>query len=563
MSHKLTDGGQVMHVGTLARVEGEGAMHIEYHDGVVTDVQLRIYEPPRFYEAFLRGRAHTEPPDITARICGICPVAYQTSSCWAIEDACGVEVTDEIRQLRRLLYCGEWIESHALHVFLLHAPDFLGYDGAIEMAADHPDVVERGLRIKKAGNDLMEVVGGRSIHPVNVRVGGFYRMPTREELRAVRGRVERARDDSLATVQLVSGFDVPDFEQPYEYLALRPEQGYPIEAGSVVTTSGKAFAVRDFTRHIEEVHVEHSHALHARLDGSSEPYVVGPLARYSLSSDRLSDAARAAAERRGAGPGVPQPVPVDRGARRRARRGVHRGAAADRRLVGQRGAERSRAAAGGGGLRGQRGPAGHAVPPVRARRGRHHPRRPDRAADLAEPAQCRGRPARPGRGLVRPRRPRPAAPLRAGHPQLRPVHLLRDPLPRPHRGPQMTAARPVPRPTTLVVGLGSADRGDDAVGGHVARAVAALADPRVVVVVEHEDPTDLIELWTGHDRVVVVDATWSGGPPGTLHLIETGAGRRPAARGRLGAHRPWRHPRLRAGRGGRAGPGAAPAARRR
>ena len=302
MSHKLTDGGQVMHVGTLARVEGEGAMHIEYHDGVVTDVQLRIYEPPRFYEAFLRGRAHTEPPDITARICGICPVAYQTSSCWAIEDACGVEVTDEIRQLRRLLYCGEWIESHALHVFLLHAPDFLGYDGAIEMAADHPDVVERGLRIKKAGNDLMEVVGGRSIHPVNVRVGGFYRMPTREELRAVRGRVERARDDSLATVQLVSGFDVPDFEQPYEYLALRPEQGYPIEAGSVVTTSGKAFAVRDFTRHIEEVHVEHSHALHARLDGSSEPYVVGPLARYSLSSDRLSDAASAAASAAGLGP---------------------------------------------------------------------------------------------------------------------------------------------------------------------------------------------------------------------------------------------------------------------
>ena len=175
-----------MHVGTLARVEGEGAMHIEYRDGVVTDVQLRIYEPPRFYEAFLRGRAHTEPPDITARICGICPVAYQMSSCWAIEDACGIEVTEEVRLMRRLLYCGEWIESHALHIFLLHAPDFLGYDGAIEMAADHPEVVERGLRMKKAGNDLMDTVGGRSVHPVNVRVGGFYRMPTRQELRTLR-----------------------------------------------------------------------------------------------------------------------------------------------------------------------------------------------------------------------------------------------------------------------------------------------------------------------------------------------------------------------------------------
>ncbi|SER97980.1 Coenzyme F420-reducing hydrogenase, alpha subunit [Pedococcus cremeus] len=301
MSHKLTDGGHVMHVGTLARVEGEGAMHIEYRDGTVTDVQLRIYEPPRFYEAFLRGRAHTEPPDITARICGICPVAYQMSSCWAVEDACGVEVPEEIRLMRRLLYCGEWIESHALHVFLLHAPDFLGYDGAVEMATDHPAVVERGLRMKKAGNDLMDTVGGRSVHPVNVKVGGFYRYPTREELRAVRPRLQRALDEALETVRLVAGFDFPDMEQPYEYLSLRAESGYPIESGSVVTSSGGAFPVRDFTKHIEEFHVAHSNALHAHLDGSPDPYVVGPLARYSLNADRLSDLAREAARDAGLG----------------------------------------------------------------------------------------------------------------------------------------------------------------------------------------------------------------------------------------------------------------------
>ena len=302
MSHKLTDGGHVMHVGTLARVEGEGAMHIEYRDGVVTDVQLRIYEPPRFYEAFLRGRAHTEPPDITARICGICPVAYQMSACWAIEDACGTEVSEEIRLMRRLLYCGEWIESHALHIFLLHAPDFLGYDGAIEMAADYPEVVERGLRMKKAGNDLMDTVGGRSIHPVNVRVGGFYRMPTREELRSVRPKLERARDEAVETVRLVAGFEFPDMEQPYEYLALRADQGYPIESGSVVTSSGGAFAVQDFGKHSEEFHVAHSNALHARLDGAPDPYVVGPLARYSLNSDRLSPVSQDAAREAGLGP---------------------------------------------------------------------------------------------------------------------------------------------------------------------------------------------------------------------------------------------------------------------
>lgn len=302
MTHQLTDGGRVMHVGTLARVEGEGAMHIELRDGAVSDVQLRIYEPPRFYEAFLRGRSYTEPPDITARICGICPVAYQMSACNAIEDACGVVVPEEIRLMRRLLYCGEWIESHALHIYLLHAPDFLGYDGAIEMAADHPAVVERGLRMKKAGNDLMDLVGGRSVHPINVRLGGFYRMPGVAELRAIRPTLAHALDDALETVRLVAGFDFPDMEQPWEYVSLRADEGYPIESGSVVTSSGLAFEVRDFPRHIEEVHVPHSNALHARLDqGVRGPYVVGPLARYSLNFDRLSPLAQQVAREAGLG----------------------------------------------------------------------------------------------------------------------------------------------------------------------------------------------------------------------------------------------------------------------
>ena len=301
MTHKLSDGGQVLRVGTLARVEGEGGMHLVMRDGKVEDVQLQIYEPPRFYEAFLRGRAYTEPPDITARICGICPVAYQTSACWAIEDACGVGVSDAISAMRRLLYCGEWIESHALHIFLLHAPDFLGYDGAIEMAADHRDVVETGLRLKKAGNALMTVVGGRSVHPVNVRIGGFYRFPSRAELRALLPVLEEGLADALATVRLVSGFDFPDFEQPYEYLALRPEHGYPIEQGTVVTSSGTTFPVAAFHDRIVERHVRHSNALHAGLDGRTEPYVVGPLARYSLNADRLSPVASAAAREAGLG----------------------------------------------------------------------------------------------------------------------------------------------------------------------------------------------------------------------------------------------------------------------
>jgi len=300
VTHKLTQGDHVLHVDTLARVEGEGGMHVVIKDGLVADVELRIFEPPRFFEAFLRGRAWTEPPDITARICGICPVAYQMSSCLAIEDACGVTVPEELRLLRRLLYCGEWIESHALHIHLLHAPDFLGYPGAIEMAADHGAVVERGLRLKKAGNALMTVVGGRAIHPVNVRVGGFYRLPTREELRSIRPALEQARADAVATVALVAGFEFPEMVQPQEYVALRSPHGYPLEGGSIVTSTGRAFEVADFGTHIVEEHVARSNALHAHLDGQTE-YVVGPLARYALNHDQLGPLAKEAAHDAGLG----------------------------------------------------------------------------------------------------------------------------------------------------------------------------------------------------------------------------------------------------------------------
>src|SRR4051812_31443495 len=175
-------------------------MTVKLDGDTVEHVELRIFEPPRFFEAFLRGRDFREAPDLTARICGICPVAYQTSSINALESLCGVEVPEPIRMLRRLLYCGEWIESHALHVYMLHAPDFLGYDGAVELARDAPEIVGRGLALKKTGNQLMTVVGGREIHPINVRVGGFYRAPTRRDLRLLVEPLELAREAALETV---------------------------------------------------------------------------------------------------------------------------------------------------------------------------------------------------------------------------------------------------------------------------------------------------------------------------------------------------------------------------
>jgi coenzyme F420-reducing hydrogenase alpha subunit len=299
MTHRTTN--RTLKVGALARVEGEGAMVVRVRSGRVHEVQLNIYEPPRFFEAFLRGRKFTEPPDITARICGICPVAYQMSACQAIEDVCGVVVDGALRDLRRLLYCGEWIESHVLHIYLLHAPDFLGYDGAVQMAERHRATVERGLQLKKVGNQILEVVGGRAIHPVNVRVGGFYRAPTKRDLAPLAERLRWARDAALETVRWVAGFEFPDFEHQHELLALREPDRYAIDGGGLVSSEGRALTPHEFEEHVVEEQVPHSTALHARLrDGGR--YLVGPLARYSLNADLLSPLAREAATEAGLGP---------------------------------------------------------------------------------------------------------------------------------------------------------------------------------------------------------------------------------------------------------------------
>jgi coenzyme F420-reducing hydrogenase alpha subunit len=290
----------------LARVEGEGAMYVRIAGREVEEVKLNIYEPPRFFEAFLRGRGFTEVPDITARICGICPVAYQMSSVTAMEMACGVEVGGQLQALRRLLYCGEWIESHALHVFMLHAPDFLGYPSAIELARDAPDVVASALEMKKIGNELMTVVGGREVHPINVKVGGWYRAPRKGELAPLVPKLERAREIALEAVRITSGFDFPDYEQDYELVALDHPGEYPIDRGRVVSNRGLDIPVTEYDDHFVEEHVEWSNALHSRIIERGS-YLCGPLARFALAADRLSPIARDAAREAGLEPSERNP----------------------------------------------------------------------------------------------------------------------------------------------------------------------------------------------------------------------------------------------------------------
>jgi len=282
---------RTIRVDTLARVEGEGTLYIKLVGERVADVKLKIYEPPRFFEAFLRGRHFSEAPDITSRICGICPIAYQMSAIHAIERALGVHVDPAMRLLRRLFYCGEWIESHVLHVYMLHAPDFLGFQDVIAMAKDHRDLVERALRLKKIGNQLVAVLGGREIHPISAAVGGFYKVPTKPQLRELTDDLKWALDASLETVRWTATLEFPDFEQDYEFVALRHEDEYPLNEGRLVSNLGLDIDAAEYEDHFLEQHVKHSNALHSVVRGRGS-YLVGPLARFNLNFEKLPTVAQ-------------------------------------------------------------------------------------------------------------------------------------------------------------------------------------------------------------------------------------------------------------------------------
>jgi len=299
-------GGRTIKVDTLARVEGEGALYIKMAGDRVADVKLRIYEPPRLFEAFLRGRHFSEAPDITARICGICPIAYQMSAVHAIERALGIRIDPQVRLLRRLFYCGEWIESHALHVYMLHAPDFLGYQDVIEMAKDHREVVEKALRLKKIGNRIVQLIGGREIHPISAAVGGFYKTPSKSRLRELVSDLEWALEASIETVRWTSTLQFPDFEQDYEFVALRHPEEYPFNEGRLVSSQGLDIDAAEYEDRFTEFHVKHSNALHSVVRGRGS-YLVGPLARFNLNFDKLPEVARKAALEAGLRPPVKNP----------------------------------------------------------------------------------------------------------------------------------------------------------------------------------------------------------------------------------------------------------------
>lgn len=297
---------RTIQVDYLARVEGEGALTLMLDAGKVISAQLKLFEPPRLFEAMLRGRACTEAPDLTSRICGICPVAYQMSACHAVERALAVQLPGPLRELRRLLYCGEWLESHVLHMVMLHAPDFLGLPDAMALAKIHPERVKGALQVKKTGNAIVTTLGGREIHPINVRVGGFYRAPTKHELSALVPALEAALGHAEELLDWLATLEFPEFSRDYELVSLRHPHEYPMNEGRLVSTHGLDIDPSEFSAHIVEEQVAYSTALHARIIARGA-YQVGPLARFVNNSQHLSRRALEGAARVGLDPSCRNP----------------------------------------------------------------------------------------------------------------------------------------------------------------------------------------------------------------------------------------------------------------
>jgi coenzyme F420-reducing hydrogenase alpha subunit len=298
---------RTIRVNALARVEGEGAMHVRIKGGKVEDLSFRIFEPPRFFEALLRGRPYGDVPDIVSRICGICPIAYILGASLALEDALGASVGAPIRALRRLIYCGEWVQSHVLHTNLLHAPDFLGYQDSFEMAKDHPGVVESALQVKKTGNLLMETIGGRAVHPVNTRVGGFFKAPSRAAIGALAAPLRGALQGAIESFLFFKEFEFPQYEDDYVFVALHHPSEYAIDRGRIISNTGLDLDVADFETYFGEEHVAHSTALQGVMKGAQRPYLLGPLARYALNYEQLSPLVKGLADQAGLGTVVRNP----------------------------------------------------------------------------------------------------------------------------------------------------------------------------------------------------------------------------------------------------------------
>lgn len=286
-----------INVKTISRVEGHGDLVLDVKNKKIEKLMFKIPESPRFFEAMLVGRKYDEPSHITSRICGICSVAHTCASLKATEKALDIKLSEQTIKLRKLMFHHECVQSNALHVYYLAAPDLFGVGSVFPLVKTHPEVVNIALRIKKMANDMVRIVGGRAIHPIRTVVGGFTKIPTMEEMLTMKKMLKACYPDLEASKEVFKTVKLPDFERETEYISISNAAEYALYDGSIKSTDGWEIDDQEYLDRINEKVVKHSTGKHCW--SSRDAYLVGALARFNNNYDKLSDNAKNYAEELG------------------------------------------------------------------------------------------------------------------------------------------------------------------------------------------------------------------------------------------------------------------------
>jgi len=263
----------------LTRVEGHGNIEVRVRDGKIEEARWHVVETPRYFEILLKGKHFSKAPVIASRICGICSISHTLTSLRAVENALEITIPETAAKLRLLGCHGETLQSHLLHLLFLAAPDFLGEESVIPLAAKNPEVVNLALRLKSLANRICDVVAGRTTHPVSFQVGGVAAAPRREDLLRLGDDLRRSLDDLAAVEELFATFEIPGFVRETEFVSLEGDGEYPFIGGNLISSDGVKRAESDYLAMTNEYVVEESTSKHSRL--SRESYAVGALARLN------------------------------------------------------------------------------------------------------------------------------------------------------------------------------------------------------------------------------------------------------------------------------------------
>ncbi len=275
----------------IARVEGEGSVKFEIKNGKLRNLKLNIWEPPRFFEGFLVGRKYDEVPDIVSRICGICPVSHMTTSIYAIEKAMGFTPSEEIKKIRTIMALSQILASHIIHIYMLALPDYHG----LEVLSGLGNEIGRLIKLKEAVNNVTAVFGGRPLHPVSMIVGGFTKIPSRDQVGKMIKQLEAVKKDALDTVKMVSELRHPELRNESDYMAVLMDGEYALNEGFIATASGLNVETNDYYSYFEEREVPYANTKRTILKGRG-PVMVGALSRLNIKYDLLHPEAKKAAQ---------------------------------------------------------------------------------------------------------------------------------------------------------------------------------------------------------------------------------------------------------------------------